>query len=74
MSFTLCYTYKDKRVLTKVRVDHLTPYAAVCFALLQSGATNDSSRGGWPDSYEGILEVAKHYGLTNFSFHHSLKS
>lgn len=74
MSFTLCYTYKDKRVVTKIQVDHLTPYAAVCFALLQSGATNDSSGGGWPKSYEGILEIATQYGLTNLTFHRTLSS
>ncbi|WP_047302460.1 hypothetical protein [Pseudomonas fluorescens] len=74
MSFTLCYTYKDKRVVAKVSVDHLTPYAAVCFALLQSGATNDSSGGSWPETYEGILEIATQYGLTDLSFHRSLKS
>ena len=74
MSFELCYTYKEKRVVTKVSVDHLTPYAAICFALLQSGATNDSSRESWPKSYDEIREVALQCGLTDVSFHLSLKS
>lgn len=74
MSFTLCYSYMGKRVVTRVRVNHMTAYEAICFALVHSGVADVTSRGGWPDSYEGILELAKHYGLTNVSFHRSLKS
>ena len=72
MSVTLCYTYKGKRVVTKVPVESLTPHAALCYALLQSGASNDQSQGSWPHTYERLLEVALQYELTDVRFHKSL--
>lgn len=72
MSCTLCYTFKNKRVVTKIAVQSLTPHAALCFALLQSGACSESPDEGWPKDYEGLLEVAKQHGLTDIRFHRSL--
>lgn len=73
MSFTLCYTYRSKRVVTKIAVTSLTPYAALCYALLQSGASDNPHQASWPDSYEALLEVAQQLGLTDLSFHRSLQ-
>ena len=72
MSVTLCYTYKGKRVVTKVPVESLTPHAALCYALLQSGASDDQSQEGWPHSYERLLEVALRLELTDVRFHRSI--
>lgn len=72
MSFTICYSYKAKRVVTKLAVDHLTPYAAVCYVLLQCGATGDSHQNKWPTDYNGIVKTAHDLGITGISFHRSL--
>lgn len=68
MGFTLSYTYKEKRVVTQLAVDHLPPYAAVCYALLQSGATTEEAQQSWPNTFEGIPEVAKGLGLPDVCF------
>lgn len=68
MSFMLSYTYRDKRVVTTLAVDTLTPYAAVCYALLQSGAVNEGADEGWPKTYEDLVEVARYLELTDIRF------
>lgn len=67
MSFTLSYTYRDKRMVTKLTVDNLTPYAAVCYVLLQSGAVNEGAYEGWPKTYD-LVEVARCLELTDIRF------
>lgn len=74
MSFTICYTYKAKRVVTKLAVDHLSPYAAVCYVLLQCGAASDADQNEWPADFEGITETAHNLGITGITFHRSLSS
>lgn len=71
MSFRLSYTYRDKRVVTTLGVDTLTPYAAVCYALLQSGAANEGADESWPKTYEDLVEVARCLELTDIRFHRS---
>ena len=68
MSFTLSYTYKDRRVVTQMAVDDLTPYAAVYYALFQSGASTIEPQQNWPNTYEGILDLASKLGLTDIRF------
>lgn len=33
MSYTVCYTIDNKRIVTRLQVENLTPYAAVAYAL-----------------------------------------
>jgi hypothetical protein len=68
MGFTLSYTYKDKRVVTQLAVDHLSPYAAVYYALFQSGASTVKAQQNWPNTYEELLEFASALGLTDIRF------
>lgn len=74
MSFTICYTCKAKRVVTRLAVEHLTPYAAVCYVLLQSGAASDADQNKWPTDFAGITQTAHSLGITGISFHQSLSS
>ena len=74
MGFTVCYTYKGKRVVTKLAVDHLSPYAGVCYALLQSGAYTEAEQAQWPNSYPEILETAMALDIIDVSIHRTLKS
>ncbi len=74
MSFTISYMYRDKQVVTPLAVDHLTPYAAVCYALLQSGSAPDSDQHSWPKTYEGILAAAKELGLTDIRAQPSIET
>ncbi|VVO67187.1 hypothetical protein PS850_01127 [Pseudomonas fluorescens] len=71
MGFTLSYTYKDKRVVTQLAVDHMSPYAAVYYALFHSGASTIKPQQSWPNTYEGILELASEIGLTDIRFNHT---
>jgi hypothetical protein len=68
MGFTLSYTHKGKRVVTQLAVDHLSPYAAVYYALFHSGASTIKAQQSWPNTYEGILEFASEIGITDIRF------
>jgi len=46
--FTICYTYREKRVVTRLAVDQLTGHAAVSYALLHSGAAEKADQLKWP--------------------------
>jgi hypothetical protein len=72
--FTICYTYQEKRVVTRLAVDHLTGHAAVSYALLHSGAAGKADQLKWPHDQQGITEIARGLGLTNVIFHRALGS
>ena len=72
--FTICYTYQEKRVVTRLAVDHLTGHAAVSYALLHTGAAGKADQLKWPRDQQGITEVARGVGLTNVIFHRTLGS
>jgi len=72
--FTICYTYREKRVVTRLAVDQLTGHAAVSYALLHSGAAEKADQLKWPRDQQGITEIARGLGLTNVIFHRTLGS
>jgi len=72
MAFTVCYSSNTKRIVSNVEVEQLTPYAAVCYVLLQSGAVDEADSIQWPTDYDGILEVARASGITNIQCHRAL--
>ncbi|SUD28813.1 Uncharacterised protein [Pseudomonas fluorescens] len=71
MSYTVCYTIDNKRIVTRLQVENLTPYAAVAYALLESGMVEGEPH-TWPPSYEGLVEAARKIGLTDVCFHRTL--
>lgn len=72
--FTICYTFDAQRTVAQVAVDHLTPYAAVCYALLQSGVYAEVGSEELPPDIRDITAVANALGVTDISFHRSLKA
>jgi len=74
MAYTVCYSSNMKRVVSNVEVVYLTPYAAVCYVLLQSGAADQSEVKLLPPDYAGMLELAYARGITNIVCHRALNS
>ena len=68
MSFILSYNCNGKCIITKLSIDNMTRYAAVCYALLQSGAATKAEQTVWPDTYAVIVEVANQLDITNIQF------
>jgi hypothetical protein len=73
MEFTICYSFDGNRVVLELSADRITTYDAVYYSLVHSGVAFRKQGPQWAGDLSAILEMADRYGVTDVTWHRTIK-